>query len=208
MSLPPTQFHLFSVANMQSHPPFKSKRHGFTLIELLVVMAIMAILAAIGLAAYGGVQAKARDAKRKSDLANIARALEMYYNDYLGYPQTWMNSGKINPSGLSGGNVEWGQQFTVNGVVYMQQLPIDSRHGYFFQSYKAGTLRTKYRLFARLENLEDGDDRLARNGSNPGVYTSSDSNWLPAMSGNECGGQGCNYYIGSTNAEAPTIIDD
>lgn len=64
---------------------------GFTLIELLIVMAIIAILISIGLAAFTRAQAQARDGQRKSDLQNIAGALESYYSDNNVYPASLGN---------------------------------------------------------------------------------------------------------------------
>lgn len=49
---------------------------GFTLIELLVVITIIAILAVIGLAIFTGVQARARNAKRRADVQAIVGAYE------------------------------------------------------------------------------------------------------------------------------------
>lgn len=57
-----------------SLPP--SKRQGFTLIELLVVVAIIAILAVVGMAIFSGVQSRARDARRQSDIQAITKAFE------------------------------------------------------------------------------------------------------------------------------------
>ncbi|MGB3945593.1 MAG: prepilin-type N-terminal cleavage/methylation domain-containing protein [Candidatus Saccharimonadales bacterium] len=51
---------------------------GFTMVELLIVIVVIGILAAITITAFNGVQQKARDAQRKSDLANIAKALHRY----------------------------------------------------------------------------------------------------------------------------------
>ena len=53
-------------------PAFK----GFTLIELLVVVAIISILAVIGMVIFSGVQRGARDARRQSDVLAIAKAFE------------------------------------------------------------------------------------------------------------------------------------
>jgi len=56
-------------------------KKGFTLIELLIVISIIGILASLTLASYGSAQAKARDGVRKSDLAQMKRALELYKAD-------------------------------------------------------------------------------------------------------------------------------
>lgn len=55
-------------------------KKGFTLLELLIVMAILAILASILLVVVKPQQifSKARDTQRKSDLKNLASAIEVY----------------------------------------------------------------------------------------------------------------------------------
>jgi prepilin-type N-terminal cleavage/methylation domain-containing protein len=58
---------------------FSKKQKGFTLIELLVVIAIIGILSSVVLVSLGGARAKARDAKRQSELRSIMTAQEMYY---------------------------------------------------------------------------------------------------------------------------------
>jgi len=59
---------------------------GFTLIELLVVIAIIGILSGIVIVSMSGARAKARDARRLSDMRQIATALQMYYAQYEKYP--------------------------------------------------------------------------------------------------------------------------
>ena len=60
---------------------FTKKSQGFTLIELLVVIAVIGLLASIVLVSLGPARAKARDAKRLSDIRQISLAMEMCFDD-------------------------------------------------------------------------------------------------------------------------------
>ncbi len=64
---------------MKTQLPKTNYPKGFTLIELLIVIAILAVLAIIGLAVFSnlGAQAKARNISRRADLDAIAKALEV-----------------------------------------------------------------------------------------------------------------------------------
>lgn len=62
-------------------------KNGFTLIELLVVVAIIGLLASVVLASLNSARAKARDARRKSDLREIEKALEFDYDKRGAYTQ-------------------------------------------------------------------------------------------------------------------------
>jgi prepilin-type N-terminal cleavage/methylation domain-containing protein len=68
------------------------KSNGFTLIELLVVIAIIGLLASIVLMALNTARAKARDARRLSDMKQIVLALNMYYDKYGYWPSRTADS--------------------------------------------------------------------------------------------------------------------
>src|SRR3989344_1025914 len=92
-----------------------SKRRGFTLIELLVVVAIIGILASIIMVSVGRARGKARDAKRKSDLATIQSAVEMLNDDtgkytvYASANDGWINRQRNpNPASFAEGLVTAG----------------------------------------------------------------------------------------------------
>ena len=54
----------------------KRTARGFTLIELLVVVAILAVLATIGVSVFSTTQKNARDGRTKADINVIARSIE------------------------------------------------------------------------------------------------------------------------------------
>lgn len=63
------------------------KQRGWTLAELLIVVAIIAILAVLFLlVSWKRSVYRAQDAQRKTDIANVRRAFEEYYNDNSCYP--------------------------------------------------------------------------------------------------------------------------
>ncbi len=64
----------------------QKKEKGFTLIELLIVIAIIAILATIGLASFSSARSRARDGKRKADLDYVSKAVLQYSLDMGTYP--------------------------------------------------------------------------------------------------------------------------
>lgn len=77
------------------------KQHGFTIIELLVVIVVIAILAAISLVAYNGIQVSAGETVLKSDLANAARQLGLEHaanGNYPGNEGQTTDGGSLNRS--------------------------------------------------------------------------------------------------------------
>jgi prepilin-type N-terminal cleavage/methylation domain-containing protein len=80
----------------------KTLQKGFTLIELLVVIAIIGILAAVVLVAINPAEriAEANDSKSKSDLGQVATAIESCYTANAGaYVVACQSTAGLNTAG-------------------------------------------------------------------------------------------------------------
>lgn len=87
---------------------------GFTLIELLVVIAIIGMLSSVVLASLNSARAKARDARRLSDLNQLRTALELYRDSNNRYPGSTLSG--------SGCWWIWASGNTVGGGTFLPEL--------------------------------------------------------------------------------------
>ncbi|MBM3210427.1 prepilin-type N-terminal cleavage/methylation domain-containing protein [Candidatus Saccharibacteria bacterium] len=62
------------------------RQRGFTIVELLIVIVVIAILAAITIVAYNGIQNRANDTSVKADMAAIVKKFELYRAEHQVYP--------------------------------------------------------------------------------------------------------------------------
>lgn len=65
---------------------FKKKTSGFTIVELLIVIVVIGILAALVVTTYNGIQQKARDTERKTDVNALHGQVEAYQAQNGKYP--------------------------------------------------------------------------------------------------------------------------
>jgi len=101
----------------------ENKKRGFTLIELLVVVAIIGVLATVILGALGNARAKARDARRMSDMKTIYNALVLYELDHGGIPTT-DDYGESNGGGWDTSVAGGFMTFLKTGG-YVSDVPVD-----------------------------------------------------------------------------------
>lgn len=59
---------------------------GFTIVELLIVIVVIGILALLVITTYSGIQAKARNSKRQTDIQAIQTQLEGFFSENGYYP--------------------------------------------------------------------------------------------------------------------------
>lgn len=141
-----------------------ARKRGFTLIELLVVIAIIGILAASVIIGLSRAQTRARDARRKSDIDQVRKALAAYVIDNpAGYPQA---PGSGNPANVVDLDTI---ALTLTTVLDGASMPKDPRsseaafHYKYANNYTSPTMSTwkdtgttadlgKYTAFAHLES--------------------------------------------------------
>jgi general secretion pathway protein G len=108
--------------------PQSIKNRGFTLIELLVVISIIGLLSSIVLSTLSDVKAKARDARRISDIKQIQNALELYRNDTGSYP-TFQDHSYAMANSISSLTKGGWDTTLKNALVskYISELPTDPK---------------------------------------------------------------------------------
>lgn len=64
----------------------KKRNQGFTIVELLIVIVVIGILALLVITTYSGIQAKARNSKRASDIKSLQTHVEAFFSQSGYYP--------------------------------------------------------------------------------------------------------------------------
>ena len=64
----------------------KKKEQGFTIVELLIVIVVIGILALLVITTFTGIQKKARDSERETDVSAVAAQVEAYHAQNAKYP--------------------------------------------------------------------------------------------------------------------------
>jgi len=152
-------------------------KKGFTLLELLVVISIMGLISTVAFAALSTARAKARDAVRKSDIRQIAIALQLYY-DTNGVMRTIVLGCPFGATFMYSSNcpVHWSETFIPDEF---PNMPLDSLTGdrlpdalitsFFRREYVYRyTSSTRVRVLSQLEN-NDGAPLCDGTGTQPTV---------------------------------------
>lgn len=71
----------------------KHKQHGFTIVELLIVIVVIAVLAAISIVAYNGIQERAKVNQQISAFSQYSKAFMMYRAERGEYPYVPASNG-------------------------------------------------------------------------------------------------------------------
>lgn len=103
---------------------------GFTIVELLIVIVVIAILAAISVVAYNGIQQRARNSQTLAGVRAYEKALKLYYADNGAYPAVTACLGANYPSNQcwTGPNGTYQTNASLDNSLqqYMGQKPVVS----------------------------------------------------------------------------------
>ena len=147
----------------------KIKKHfsrGFTLLEMLVVIGIIAVLVGFGATSYNTAQKKARDAKRKADVAAIANALEVVFAKNGSYSITTSASTCYSGTFWDFNSSTWGKSGSGSGC------PASVGNG--LAAYMSGSIpEDPYCVGATCKTgwLDYGIEQSGGDGSSFSVYT-------------------------------------
>src|SRR4051812_16253834 len=72
----------------------KKRNQGFTIVELLIVIVVIGILALLVITTYSGIQQKARNSQRQTDVQSLQTQMEAFFSQNGYYPsRTDLNTG-------------------------------------------------------------------------------------------------------------------
>lgn len=108
-----------------------SSRRGFTIVELLIVIVVIAILAAISIVAYTGVQNKAKVSSLTSDLRSAATQLKLDQTNNGAFPATIASANNGDGLKASPGTT---YRYSVNNSTKPQTFCLSATEGSMFYS--------------------------------------------------------------------------
>ena len=94
----------------------QNQARGFTIVELLIVVVVIAILAAITIVSYNGIQNRAHDTTVQSDLRNYGIKINNYYSEFNSYPAA--NASNLGSLGLTVAKGSYGTNYYSGGNYY------------------------------------------------------------------------------------------
>lgn len=149
---------------------------GFTIVELLIVIVVIAILAAVSIVAYTGIQQKARASAVSGALAQANKKLATYAVDGNGYPADLATIGINDTSGIS-------YQYSVNNTANPATYCVTATTG--STSYKSSSTATTPSSGACAGHGVGGVAAITNIVPNPRGISASSTGWFRPLVGTD-----------------------
>ena len=146
----------------------KAASRGFTIVELLIVIVVIGILAALVVVTYNGIQQKARDTERKTDVKALHGQLEAFQAQNGRYPTltnvndaTWRSTNMKGLDAAAMQDPKWvatNVSCTVSGAATLQgsTTPATGCYGYAVTPAACDNVATDCTSYTLTANLEGG----------------------------------------------------
>lgn len=146
---------------------------GFTIVELLIVIVVIGILALLVITTYSGIQAKARNSQRQTDIQSLQTQLEAFFSQNGYYP----NLGDMNSSSWLSTNMKSLDQEALsdpsspgNSKTLVNSTSPDKAYGYVVTTSDDATCEgegndvncAKYTLTATYEGTVNGQTKYQK----------------------------------------------
>lgn len=150
----------------------KNKQSGFTIVELLIVIVVIGILAGLVITTFSGIQQKARDTERETDIKALHGQVEAFWAQKAYYPSlTDMNTAAFVAANLKG--LDAGAFKDPKGAAsLLVAAPVADAYAYAVTN-SAGTsceaddtTCSKYTLTATLEGTLNGSGTFVKDSLN------------------------------------------
>lgn len=142
---------------------------GFTIVELLIVIVVIGILALLVITTYSGIQAKARNSQRQTDIQSLQTQLEAFFSQNGYYPtlanmndSSWLTTNMksldqealADPSAANGSKTLSDDSSATKQYIY----EVTDSSG----NDCTGTNCAKYTLTAKYEGTVNGQDKYQK----------------------------------------------
>ena len=151
------------------------KQSGFTIVELLIVIVVIGILAGLVITTFNGIQQKARDTERETDIKALHAQVEAFWAQKGYYPSLTDMNDRVATTGFVAVNLKGldaGAFKDPKGLTPLVATPAANAYAYAVTNSGGTTCEAddttcaKYVLTATLEGTLNGSGTFVKNSLN------------------------------------------
>lgn len=138
------------------------KKNGFTIVELLIVIVVIAILAAISIVAYSGIQQRAKNSQMLASFDAAEKAVRLYHAETGEYPETQDENGGLIGKTKDGDDIPYACLGQPSDYPAIDELATGECYTYEGVNYGVNSSLINERLSRFTPNLYVGSGDLVR----------------------------------------------